>query len=302
MSVRYLIKKTKKSFKEDSMKVFLKRIWNYSSKVFCKNKKTITFAIIKLMSKDRFYLREIQGSKMYLDLKDAGITKELICSDVREEAATAMMHKILKKGDIVYDIGANIGYYALMEAKAVGEKGKVYALEPVLSTVELLKKNIEVNNYLNVEVHEIGIGDHDGETMMYTTDKCNWNSMYRNKKWDVVNEIKVKIATLDNFVKDKEYPDLVRMDVEGYEAAVIEGMKEILEKGKPLRMFIEVHPHIMKKGELVKMLHTIKKYNFEIELIAKRSEVINQKLDDILNDEKFLDGSKMAFQIFFYRN
>ena len=74
-----------------------------------------------------------------------------------EPFVTQVMHNMAKKGDTVVDIGANIGYYSIMLAKFVGKSGKVYAFEPEPKNVELLSKNVKVNNLHNIKVSNIAI-------------------------------------------------------------------------------------------------------------------------------------------------
>ncbi|MCK4823771.1 hypothetical protein KA005_48910, partial [bacterium] len=119
MKLECMIKRTIESFKEDSLDEFFKNIFKGVRAIGLEldtKRRDCVYKFLRLKSKDGFYLKEIQGSKMYLDLSDEGICKELVFSDIREKQATIMMHKILKEGDIVVDIGANIGYYALLEA------------------------------------------------------------------------------------------------------------------------------------------------------------------------------------------
>ena len=75
-------------------------------------------------------IKTIQGSKMILNLKDEGISRELACYGVHEKNSTEEVKKIIKKGMKILEIGANIGYYALLETKLAGDTGHLYALEP----------------------------------------------------------------------------------------------------------------------------------------------------------------------------
>lgn len=116
-------------------------------------------------SKGRFTIKKINGSKMYLDINDEGLSHDLISDGVREFYATQKMKKEIKKGDVIVDIGANIGYYALLEARLVGKKGIVYAIEPVPRNIAILKKNIELNNYSNLEVYQLAYGGQKGSCL-----------------------------------------------------------------------------------------------------------------------------------------
>lgn len=69
-------------------------------------------------------LTEIQGHKMYLDLKDRGVCRPLFLHGVHEKCETELCKQIIKKGDIVVDVGTHVGYYTLLFARLVGENGK----------------------------------------------------------------------------------------------------------------------------------------------------------------------------------
>lgn len=90
---------------------------------------------------------EIQGHKMFIEPADG---LEFLIKPHHEEFETEIFKKEIKKGDTVLDLGAHIGYYTLLAAKLVGEKGKVFAFEPEPTNFALLKKNIKINNYQNV--------------------------------------------------------------------------------------------------------------------------------------------------------
>jgi len=218
-------------------------------------------------SKGRFIIKEINDNKMCLDVNDEGLSHDLIVDGVREFYATQRMKKEITAGDIVVDIGANIGYYALLEAKLVGKKGVVYAIEPVPQNVEILRKNVKLNNYRNIEVYQLAIGDKKGTAPMYVSKKYNWSSMSKNIEGveeTVVKEIEVETTTLDDFLKNKPYPNMIRMDVEGYEYQIIKGMKNILSKKKPLKLFIEFHFPMLNKKQSLEILKTLKKHDFVI--------------------------------------
>ena len=99
-------------------------------------------SIKKFQGSGKLVLKDVLGSKMYLDETDLGLSWDLITDGIREAYLVEIVKKELKKGDIVIDIGANIGYYVLLESKIVGEKGKVYAIEPVPQNVDILRKNL----------------------------------------------------------------------------------------------------------------------------------------------------------------
>lgn len=254
---------------------------------------------LRVRSKDGYLLREIQGSQMLLDLNDYGISKDLTFNDIREDIATHMMHEVLKDGDVVVDVGANIGYYALMEAKLVGDEGAVYAIEPVPRNFKLLEKNVSINKYRSIELYHHAIGDYDGKSTMYISPLSNWHAM--NDISGTGKTIEVDVFKLDTFLKDKPYPSLIRMDVEGFEYQILQGLKDTLAEDKPLILFIEYHPHIMKREKSLEFLEQMKSSGFFIRLIANRAGVQDLSIDDLMMDEENLAGKTGGFLVFFER-
>src|SRR4030042_1016047 len=107
---------------------------------------------------------EIQGSKMYINVKeeDPNMRKTFqayALNLIHEETTTDLFTKVVKKGDVVVDLGANIGYFTILAAKLVGSQGKIFALEPAPKNFEYLNKNIQLNKYLNVTAEQKAVSD-----------------------------------------------------------------------------------------------------------------------------------------------
>ena len=101
--------------------------------------------LLRLFFGDRYYLRNIYDFKMFLNNQDKGISRSLILFGKREEDQKLILNKILKANMNVFDIGANIGYYVLIENQILKSTGKILAIEPNKENVELLKRNIILN-------------------------------------------------------------------------------------------------------------------------------------------------------------
>ena len=212
----------------------------------------------------------IHESKMILDLSDKGICKDLFLYRSREPESTKIFMKELSEGMKVVDIGANIGYYALMEARIVGNRGKVYAIEPEPKNFQLFKNNVDLNNYSDrVELFNIAIGNRTGKELFEISDMYN---THRIAKESNLSDkcIEVPITTLDEFLKDKRSVDSVRMDVEGYEYFIVLGMEKTLKKEHLLKLFIEVHPKLIKYygGDVEVMLKVLADANFRVNYIC----------------------------------
>jgi len=184
----------------------------------------------------------VQGSLMELNLKDRGIHADLFISGIREPHATRYLQEILRPDWSVVDIGANIGYYALMEARKVKT---VYAIEPGKDNYRGLVQNALLNPYKNMKCHHLAIGDHNGSVGLHLAKACNWNRIAVGR--DSADAV-VSMTTLDEFVNSlvpDKHVDFVRMDVEGYELAVLQGADNVLRINKP-GMFIEVHRDLLR--------------------------------------------------------
>ena len=218
-------------------------------------KNAIRWAWFKHALRQQVVTYEVQGSTMFLDMQNPGVSKVIAVFGIRERAQTELIKRVLRKGQVVLDIGANIGYYALMEATIVSREGKVYAFEPFPRTFGLLERSVEANNYGDiVETHNVAVGDVPGMTKLYLTEKDNTHITLDPEQYSTASEVvsrnadgwdyvDVESITIDDFMRDREQVDVIRMDVEGFEWKIIDGMMETLERaGTGLKMFIEVHP------------------------------------------------------------
>lgn len=217
-------------------------------------------------------LREVQGSKMLLDLSDRGICKDFFLYGIRERECTRIFKKELEDGIKVMDIGANIGYYTLIVASIVGDSGKVYAVEPEPKNFEILKKNIELNSYKNVELYNMAIGDENGDGLLVESGYSNLHRVAKTSDYQKMSTERIRIVTVDEFLGNRLI-DFIKMDVEGFEYYIIKGMTKTLNKNMPLKLFIEVHPENIRNyyGESVEtMLEILSSANFKLKYLVTK--------------------------------
>lgn len=197
------------------------------------------------MLKDRLIMKEIQGSKMYLLKDDTGISAQLLEKGIREVNPTKALPAFVNENDVCLDIGANLGYYALMMSKLVGKNGNVHAFEPVPINYEILCKNVELNNYSNIACYDVAMGSSSGYFNFLLHDKSNCGKMLEGsirKNKDATKVIKVNTITVDSFVEQYNIQNInfIRMDIEGYEYEVFKGMHKTLSLPN-LKMLVEFH-------------------------------------------------------------
>jgi len=149
--------------------------------------------------------------------------------------------KIVKKGDVVYDVGAHVGFYTLLAAELVGPNGKVFAFEPLPRNIFYLKKHIKINKCNNVEIIEAAVSDKEGETNFLESESTT-------SRLDQKGSLKVKTVSLDNLWREGKVlpPDLIKIDVEGAELEVLKGAKDLIETKKPT-IFLSVHTKDIRK-------------------------------------------------------
>lgn len=194
---------------------------------------------------------------------DAGVSRELRLRNIREpKASKYLVGKFLNDEEIAFDVGANIGYYAILTALA-SERSRVYAIEPVRENLELLRENIALNNLEDrVKAFEYAVSDKCGRIRMILENRSNWHRIVNAEDGDY---IEVESITLDELSeKLGERPTYVRMDVEGAELEVIRGMVELLESDDPPKLFIEHHIHLLGLDATLDLIETLLDYGLEI--------------------------------------
>ena len=221
---------------------------------------------------------EVNKSKMLLFPRNGSIHRDLFLYKKREFICTDHLigDSIVKEGDVVLDIGANIGYYALIESQLVGANGKVYAVEPVRGNLDLLKRNVRLNNLKNVDTFQLAFGDCNQESKIYVSTFCNLCSMNKHSAGGKIIEVQnVSEETVDTFLKNKPSPSFIRMDVEGYEYEIIRGMPQTLRGD--LRILVELHPEHLSDKKLNEIFQILRQNNFWVRFAIFESKVNEKK-------------------------
>jgi FkbM family methyltransferase len=169
-----------------------------------------------------------------------------------EPKVEAAFLDLLSPGDVVYDLGANIGWYSLLAARAVGVDGRVLAFEPSVQNAALAEINARQNGFDNVMVIPAAVTDEDGwmtfqqrgSLMGRLVKEDSLAQAERRAKRDgkVRGETIVPITRLDAWIEatGQPAPDIVKIDVEGAEAGVLRGMTHTLARARP-RLIVELH-------------------------------------------------------------
>ncbi len=156
---------------------------------------------------------------------------------VTDEPEFAILDSMINPGDWVVDIGANVGHYTKKLSELVGESGRVFAFEPMPTTFSLLASNVQMFQHSNVSLMNAAVSDKLDLVGMavpkFDTGLDNYYEAQLSKEADPETSTSVLTLSLDSLLI--EHPvSLVKIDAEGHEAFVLEGMKALIETHRPV--------------------------------------------------------------------
>lgn len=170
------------------------------------------------------------GYKFYIPRCRDIISDKLVLFKSFEPNQTEITKELIKEGDTVIDIGANIGYYTLLFSRLVGKTGKVYSFEPDKNNFEILEKNIKENKISNVKYYNVALNSYDGTVNFNIHPVNNGGHSIENINGSRGSVI-VDCFKLDTIIKDENIK-LIKIDVEGAERKVLTGASKILSNNK----------------------------------------------------------------------
>jgi len=161
-----------------------------------------------------------------------------------EDETAAWLQKKIQNNSIFLDVGANLGYFSLLASYHIS-LGKIIAFEPVDKNLEILNKNMKLNNVENVEVISKAVADSEG-TGRFAVESNGANSHFEDivlthAQMKKEKTVEVEITTLDTFCTRNEImPDVIKIDVEGAEVKVLNGATKLL-KAKKTNWLVSIH-------------------------------------------------------------
>lgn len=232
----------------------------------------IQFNVIQNIFPMRRIYSWIKGLKFYALKGDAGIVANIYfkLSDYEE---SMFLMRFLKEDDLFIDIGANVGHFSLLAAGI--SKANVISIEPIPSTFKKLKANIQLNHLCDKIIsYNIGIGDKDS-TLSFIIDKDVMNRVALGFE---KNSIEVKVETLDSLLKNQN-PNFIKIDVEGFEYAVLKGAKNVLTNPSLQFLILEFNGSSLKYGYADNEVYEIL---LENDFIPVSYSVENEKIEPLL--------------------
>ena len=222
---------------------------------------SVTYEMTRICGKRQ---REIWNKLPFKTLKSPTILPDgniIICSLEDHSYEWSVYHnspldRFFKpqKGDVVVDAGAHVGFYMLKAAKEVGNNGQVIAIEPEDKNYRLLTWNIRINKYENITPVKLALSDFEGKAPFFIkAHSCSHSLIGKSWITQIVDSTEVNVTTLDNLLEklDIEKVDLLKINVEGAELAVLKGCKKLLNNGRISKIVATPHPPFKQEAKKI---------------------------------------------------
>lgn len=186
---------------------------------------------------------------LLVPIEDENLIFSMVETAGRLEAGTlAVIVALLRPGDFVLDVGANVGTLCLPAARSVGPRGRVLAVEPTPRTAAVLRRSLTLNAVEGwVEVLQYAAGEGEGQGRLAVSSTLTHNSLLPLA--DTLDYVEVAIRPLDACVPQNQAVDLVKLDVEGAELQAWRGMRRIIAESPGLAVIVEFGPsHLQRAG------------------------------------------------------
>ncbi|MBK8992644.1 MAG: FkbM family methyltransferase [Gammaproteobacteria bacterium] len=174
------------------------------------------------------------GFSLYIDPGDFNGRRYFSHGINPREPISQIFYRVLRRGDCVLDVGANVGYFTVLASRLIGKTGRVHAFE----ASPLLQSCLDVavaNPNCNVMVHHSAVADHEGELIFNcSTGGHSGKSSIRNLDGLETESFSVKCTRLDSFMDNLATVRLIKMDIEGAEMMALRGATGIIDRDRPL--------------------------------------------------------------------
>lgn len=242
---------------------------------------------------DTILTQTVFGHLFHLDARDTSLLPSLVARGYWEPAVTRALLRLLRPGQRVVEVGANVGWYSLLFASRVMPGGSVTAFEANPRTVSLLRRNLAANGFA-AAVHVVPLAVSDGRarvTLHRLQRQQGSSSIYPFTPADLavwddeVSPLEVDATSLDAFFgSDGPPPDLVKIDAEGAEPAIVAGMQGMIERAPRVQLMLEFLPgNLARAGHDARaFLTSLVRLGFRLHTITPRGRFQPTSVDRLL--------------------
>ena len=216
----------------------------------------------------------VDGLRVYVNGQDTVLTPTLLMEGSWERPLTEAMLDNIRDGDVVIDVGANVGYYTLLAARKVGPRGHVIAFEPDPTSFAILKRNAEANGFRNVTIEQKALSNRRGKLRLYLSSQNQGDHRIFPAE-EKRPSIEVETLPLDEYVLPSGRLSFVKIDTQGAEGIIIEGMAKTIRNHPEIKIILEYSPHLLRRancdpGHLIQRLVDL---GFELTEVKSRSPI-----------------------------
>ena len=243
----------------------------------------------------------VAGQRMALDLRER-YNRYLFYREVENVEEYRLFCERIRPGMTVIDVGANIGLFTLAAAHRVGPQGRVFAFEPLARNHRFLVANLALNGYDHAIAEPMAVGDRDGtlEVHLFGSDSTSVSSIVSGPA-DAATQA-VPCCRLDTYLHEHgmERADMVKIDVEGAEGAVLEGMQELLQGKNPPALVVEVHPDFLESvgSTAHRVLHLLAAHGHTLWHLRSDGAVHIGDIDSFQVSGQAADGGSRRFRVY----
>jgi FkbM family methyltransferase len=181
---------------------------------------------------------------------------------------------LLRPGMTVFDVGANVGFTAVLAARLVSETGRVISFEPLPSNARQIEHNAALNGFAHIAVRQEALSSHDGEAKFAISSSPTWGKLAAlGPALQEVGTIRVRVRRLDSVLaEDLPAPDLLKIDVEGAEADLLAGAARILTDIRPV-ILMELH------GTNREIFEALRLRDYSIRVLGSKTSILDARWD-----------------------
>jgi FkbM family methyltransferase len=245
---------------------------------------------------DTILTQTVFGHLFHLDARDTSLMPSLVARGYWEPSVTRALLRLLRPGQRVVEVGANVGWYSLLFASRVMPGGSVTAFEANPRAVSLLRRNLAANGFAAaVRVVPRAVSDGRARVTLHRLQRQQGSSsIYAFTPaelafWDdEASPLEVDATSLDAFFgSDGPPPDLVKIDAEGAEPAILAGMQGLLERAPRVQLVLEFLPPVLARaGHDARAFATsLERLGFRLRTITPRGRFEPTSVDGLLGGE-----------------
>jgi|694.fasta_scaffold03438_22 FkbM family methyltransferase len=222
-----------------------------------------------------------KNADFFIPKEDITILPTLITGDY-ESFEIEKFTQTLNEDDIVFDIGANIGIYSVLISRNLSSAGKVICFEPAPNNFDFLIRNLKANNCDNAKPEMLALGSEVKKVKFYLSEESIGSHSVIGKGKNI---IEADQTTIDVWCEQNSlYPDVMKIDVEGYESHVLRGAKETMKKVRYFMMEY-IPPRIISEqinaNDWEALIKTLEN-NFEFFYLLRKNRVEEISISNLL--------------------